>query len=80
MREQLEQRLQGLRAEFAKGEQLLTAAEAKRVDLRESLLRSSGAILVLEEELGKNSQLPNDSLEIPGPQLSEDVQISRSGN
>ena len=53
MKEQLEQRLEELKAEFESGQKMLAELEAKQANLRESLLRISGAIQVLEEELGK---------------------------
>ena len=56
MREQLEQRLQELQAEFESGQKMLADLETRQASLRESLLRISGAIQVLEEELAKMSQ------------------------
>ncbi len=53
MKEQLEQRLKELKTEFESGQQMLTDLEARQANLRNSLLRISGAIQVLEEELGK---------------------------
>ncbi|MBI3796517.1 MAG: hypothetical protein HY268_06035 [Deltaproteobacteria bacterium] len=60
MREQLQQRLAALKAELEIGEKILVDLEVKRANLRETLLRISGAIQVLEEELAKADQsLPN---------------------
>jgi hypothetical protein len=56
MREQLAARLQELQAEFASGQKMLADLEAKQVELRNTLLRISGAIQVLEEELAKATQ------------------------
>ncbi len=53
MREQLERRLEALRAEFSSGQQMLAEMEIKQANLKESMLRISGAIQVLEEELAK---------------------------
>jgi hypothetical protein len=53
MREQLEQRLNQLKAEFEAGQKMLAELEAKQASVRETLLRISGAIQVLEEELTK---------------------------
>ena len=53
MKQQLEQRLQQLKNEFASGQKLLADLEAKQVNVRETLLRIQGAIQVLEEELAK---------------------------
>ncbi len=56
MREQLEKRLEELRAEFSSGRQMLADLEIKETNLKESMLRISGAIQVLEEELDKLTQ------------------------
>ena len=51
MRERLEQRLGELRSEFEKGQQTLEGLEAQSATAHQTLLRISGAIQVLEEEL-----------------------------
>lgn len=51
MKERLEQRLKALKAEFDGGQKLLAEYETKQASLRETLLRISGAIQVIEEEL-----------------------------
>ncbi|HBB34553.1 MAG TPA: hypothetical protein DDZ80_29860 [Cyanobacteria bacterium UBA8803] len=51
MKQQLEQRLQSLKAEFESGQKMLADLEAKQANLRDTLLRISGAIQVIEEEL-----------------------------
>jgi len=56
MRERLEERLQELKSEFGKGEQTLQELEEQVATVRQTLLRISGAIQVLEEELGKANQ------------------------
>lgn len=66
MKEQLEQRLQELRAEFETGRKMLAELETKRTNLSETLLRLSGAIQVLEEELAKEVQLTTNGLEQGG--------------
>lgn len=53
MKEQLQQRLRELKAEFESGQKMLADLENRQANLRSSLLRISGAILVLEEELDK---------------------------
>jgi hypothetical protein len=53
VREQLEQRLRELRLELENGQRMLADLEKQRVNLEKTLLRISGAIQVLEEELGK---------------------------
>ena len=56
MRERLEKRLQKLKAEFGNGEQTLKELEEQAAAVRQTLLRISGAIQVLEEELGEAEQ------------------------
>jgi prefoldin subunit 5 len=52
MKEKIAVRLAELRAEFEAGQRMLAELEEKRERLRESLLRISGAIQVLEEMRG----------------------------
>ena len=60
MKKQLEGRLQQLRSEFDAGQKKLTELETQVATLRNTLLRITGAIQVLEEELAKTSK--NDSV------------------
>lgn len=60
MKEQLEQRMRSLKNEYVAGQQALLELEAKQASLRDTLLRISGAIQVLEEELQK-AELSNKS-------------------
>lgn len=53
MIEQLKQRLYELKAEFEKGQQRLQEIESEATNLRTTLMRISGAIQVLEEEIAK---------------------------
>jgi len=53
MTEQLKQRLNELKAEFEKGQQRLQELDAEAANLRTTLMRISGAIQVLEEEIAK---------------------------
>ena len=55
MKQQLEQRLKELRAEYASGQKALAELENKQTALRNTLLRINSAIQVLEEELTKES-------------------------
>ena len=59
MRTQLEHRLQALRAEYEAGQKMLADLQAKEANLRETLLRISGAIQVLDEELNKANASEN---------------------
>ncbi len=49
----LEQRLAELEKEFERGQEQMTALDRERAELRDTLLRISGAIQVLRELQGK---------------------------
>jgi hypothetical protein len=51
LRQQLEQRLSELKSEYQAGQKMLVDLEARQAELRQTLLRISGAIQVLEELL-----------------------------
>jgi prefoldin subunit 5 len=51
VREQVERRVDELKAERQKGQQLLAELEGRQAELRQTLLRISGAIQILEELL-----------------------------
>ncbi len=53
MREQLQARLEELQREFETGQARLRELEAQATQLRETMLRISGAIQVLEETLAE---------------------------
>jgi septal ring factor EnvC (AmiA/AmiB activator) len=55
MKQQLEQRLKELRAEYESGQKALAELESKQTSLRSTLLRINSAIQILEEELSKES-------------------------
>jgi hypothetical protein len=61
MREQLEKRLDELKTEYEQGEKMLSDLDARREQVRQTLLRISGAVQVLEElltEEGAASEKP----------------------
>lgn len=53
MQEKLQKRLEELKQEFEKGQQQLDTLDKQRAELRDTLLRISGAIQVLGEEIEK---------------------------
>jgi uncharacterized coiled-coil protein SlyX len=55
MKQQLEQRLKELRAEYASGQKALAELENKQTAIRSTLIRISTAIEALEEELTKEN-------------------------
>lgn len=59
MHQQLETRLNELKAEFDKGQKRLTELETESNTVRNTLLRISGAVQVLEEELERFKQASN---------------------
>ncbi|HEY9694188.1 MAG TPA: hypothetical protein V6D15_18445 [Oculatellaceae cyanobacterium] len=64
MKDQLEKRLEQLKAEFASGQKVMADLEAKQANLRDTLLRISGAIQILEEELEKVSPEAGNAQEV----------------
>jgi predicted nuclease with TOPRIM domain len=66
MRQQLEDRMKQLRAEFESGQQRLASLEQECQSLRQTLLRISGAIQVLEEELAKDGSPEQGDARGPG--------------
>ncbi len=56
MYDQLQKRLTELKAEFEKGQTRLNELEKESEGIKNTLLRISGAIQVLEEELNKNQE------------------------
>ena len=61
MKQQLEHRLKELRSEFESGQKNLADLEQRQANLHNSLLRISGAIQVLEEELAKEDGQENSA-------------------
>lgn len=59
MQKQLEERLLELKKEFESGQTMLLELEKQQSNIRETLLRISGAIQVLEEELKKYQAINN---------------------
>lgn len=60
MEMKLRQRLETLRTEYEKGQKTLGDLEGQVANLRATLLRISGAVQVLQEELGEGEG-PKDS-------------------
>jgi hypothetical protein len=56
MRSQIEARLENLKQEQNEGQKMLAELDSKREGLRQTLLRISGAIQVLEELLKEEGQ------------------------
>jgi hypothetical protein len=65
MHRQLEHRLTQLKTEYQTGQCMLAELEQKQRDLRDTILRISGAIQVLEEELSHTAQ--NAPVEVAQP-------------
>ena len=57
MKDQVQQRLHQLQAEFESGQKLLRDLEARQQEVRDTLLRIGGAIQVLQELL-KHDESP----------------------
>jgi hypothetical protein len=79
MRAQLERRLVELKSQFESGCRLLRDLEARQANLKNSLLRISGAIEVLEEELRKGPPSLGNVLE-PGECASAGIEQLPQGS
>ncbi len=71
MKEQLEKRLKELKEEFESGQKMLIELDARRANLSESLLRISGAIQVLQEEINKSNGSGSKPVRQSEPQVVE---------
>ncbi|NEO62043.1 MAG: hypothetical protein F6J98_17015, partial [Moorea sp. SIO4G2] len=61
-----------LKSEYEAGQKMLAELEAKQANLRETLLRISGAIQVLEETLGQSTDTEENNTqpsEVVGAQV-----------
>ena len=65
MKEQLEKRLTELKNEFEAGQKMMTELESKQSNLRDTLLRISGAIQILEEEINRVNETLDPVQETP---------------
>jgi len=65
MKEQLEKRLTELKSEFESGQKMMTELESKQSNLRDTLLRISGAIQILEEEINRVNEILEPVQETP---------------
>jgi prefoldin subunit 5 len=70
----MEQKLQDLKERFEQGQQQLAVLEQRRTELRDSLLRLSGAIQVLEELKAADGNTETDSVAQAPP-----VSVVRNG-
>ena len=66
MQDQLVRRLEELRQEFTTGQEQLQALERQQANLRQTMLRISGAMQVLEEMLGEPQ--PGHANSVPSPE------------
>ncbi len=60
MKDQLLNRLDELKKEYESGQKTLMEHEGRALQIKESLLRISGAIQVLEEEIKKTDDKPSE--------------------
>jgi len=65
MKEQLQKRLTELKSEFEAGQKMMTELESKQSNLRDTLLRISGAIQILEEEINRVDEILEPVQETP---------------
>ena len=72
MRDQIQARLGELQREYEKGQEELYKVEKQQVHLRETMLRISGAIQVLEELLTRGPQDGQDGVQ-SGPMRADNA-------
>jgi hypothetical protein len=58
----MKQKLQELQGQLVKGQQQMALLDQRRQELRDTMLRINGAILVLEELIAKNGQQTPDQV------------------
>lgn len=76
MQAKLQQRLISLKVEYEAGQKMLAELEAKQSSLRETLLRISGAIQVLEETLAEAETTPSIAEDMPDDSSTSDPAIT----
>ena len=59
MKEQIQERIQQLKAEYESGQKMLADLETQGSNLRTTMLRISGAIQILEELLAQAEEAEN---------------------
>jgi predicted nuclease with TOPRIM domain len=78
MQEQLQKRLEQLKEEFEAGQTRLRELETEQSFIRETMLRISGAVQVLEEALRENAK--SDKPATPAASLSARTAKQRGRN
>ncbi|PSB34421.1 hypothetical protein [Stenomitos frigidus] len=84
MQDKLQQRLNSLKSEYAAGQKMLADLEAQQSNLRDTLLRISGAIQVLEEALSEadtpeaSPPLNTNNVNSDSPQVNDSVGTPQS--
>jgi predicted nuclease with TOPRIM domain len=80
MKQQLQQRLQVLKAEFEAGQKVMAELEAKQAHIRDTMLRIQGAIQVLEEELAQVEEpIPSTASTDHAPSEPLEVTVNSHG-
>lgn len=79
MRDKLTARLDLLRAEYAKGQQTLHELERQATEVRETLLRISGAVQVLQEALSEDASPDPEALTPALPARLADGTVAAGG-
>ncbi len=82
MKEKLDKRLEELKSEFESGQKILSDLETRQTELQKNMLRISGAIQVLEEELEKcKDELPEaEVVDMKSPDALGEEQLAEKGS
>lgn len=80
MREQIQRRLEALKKEFNTGRARATELQQQQTTLHQTLLRISGAIQVLEEELKAESEAPLLNSGMSCSDADQTLQIAANGS
>ena len=76
MKEKLEKRLEELKKEFESGQEMLADLDNKRADLRATLLRISGAIQVINEQLNPGEVAEAPSVDSSASEEDEKAEVT----
>jgi len=80
MRQRLEKRLATLKDEYDKGQNRIRQLEGELTSLRETMLRISGAILVLQEFLAPATAATSDTVNVSPGTTAQPESLASAGS